>query len=120
MILRDIYAIPEDESRYNPNILELNNPLDMIIQQIDLLLFTKKGDVLLIPDFGCNLEEYLFETTYNEELIKNIIMSQINTYVVNPYGISIDVEVSFLTWDLNVAMLVDIIIEDKKVSSYLV
>lgn len=119
-MLRDIYALAEDEPRYKSNVMEVLNPLDSIIQQIDILLFTKKGDVLLIPDFGCNLEEYLFETTWNEEIIKNEVLTQINTYIINPYGFDIDVDVSFVKWDFNVAMLVDIIIDDKKVSSYLV
>lgn len=120
MTIREIYAIPEEEPRFKENVLELNNPLDSIIQQIDLLLFTKQGDVLLIPEFGCNLEQYLFDTTWNEETIRNILMEQFKRYIINPYGFDIDVEVTFAHWDLNVAMIVDIIINDKKVSSYLV
>ena len=69
-MLREIYAIPEDESRYKENVLEITGELDEIIQQVDMLLFTKKGDVILMSEFGCNLEEYLFETTWNETVIK--------------------------------------------------
>ena len=31
-MLRDIYAIPNSESRYKPNVVELNNELDEIIE----------------------------------------------------------------------------------------
>lgn len=117
---KEIYAIPEDENRYRPNVIELLNPLDTVIQQIDLLLFTNKGEILCAPDFGCNLEQYLFETTWNEERIKNIINSQIRTYIINPYGYEITSDVSFVEWDFNVAMLVDIFINGAKVTSYLV
>lgn len=117
---KDIYAIPEEERRYKENVVELENPLDIIIQQIDLLLFTNKGEVLLMPEFGCNLEQYLFETFYNDVSIRNIIMEQIRTYVINPYGYYIDVTVEFIEWERNIAMLVDIIIDGNKVTSYIV
>lgn len=120
MVLKEIYAIPEGETRYKEGVLELDNPLDCLIQQIDLLLFTNKGEVLLMPEFGCNLEEYLFETFYNDETIKNVIMDQIRTYILNPYGYSIDVKVSFVEWDLNIAMIVDIYINGNKTTSYVV
>ena len=47
-MLRDIYAIPNSEGRYKPGIVELNNELDEILQQVDCLLFTRKGEVLMI------------------------------------------------------------------------
>ena len=53
MVLKEIYAIPEGETRYKDGVLELDNTLDCLIQQIDLLLFTNKGEVLLMTEFGC-------------------------------------------------------------------
>lgn len=119
-MLKEIYAIPNGEKRYRNDVMELSSELDVIIQQVDLLLFTNKGDVLLMPDFGCNLEQYLFETTYNESVIKSIIMEQINNYIYLKGTYSVDVDVSFIKWDFNVAMLVDLTINNKKVASYLV
>ena len=46
-MLRDIYAIPNAEARYKSDVLEVNNELDEIIMQIDCLLFTRKGEVLI-------------------------------------------------------------------------
>lgn len=119
-MLKEIYAIPNGEKRYRNDVMELSSELDVIIQQVDLLLFTNKGDVLLMPDFGCNLEQYLFETSYNESVIKSIIMEQINNYIYLKGTYSVDVDVSFIKWDFNVAMLVDLTINNKKVASYLV
>lgn len=51
-MLKEIYAIPNGEKRYKENVVELTNELDVIIQQIDLLLFTNKGDVLLMQNSG--------------------------------------------------------------------
>ena len=69
-MLKDIYAIPNVESRYKQGVLEVNNELDEIIQQVDCLLFTRKGEVLMLPDFGCDLHKYFFDTAWNKNAIK--------------------------------------------------
>ena len=119
-MLREIYAIPEDESRYKENVLEITGELDEIIQQVDMLLFTKKGDVILMSEFGCNLEEYLFETTWNETVIKELVLDQIRKFIYMDGSYNVNVDVYFVTWDFNVAMVVDLIINNIKVASYLV
>lgn len=119
-MLKEIYAIPSGEKRYRNDVVELSNELDVIIQQVDLLLFTNKGEVLLMPDFGCNLEQYLFETSYNESMIKSIIMNQIQNFIYLKGTYSVDVDVSFVKWDFNVAMVIDLKINNKVISSYVV
>ena len=119
-MLREIYCIPADESRYKENVVEIDDELDVIIQQVDMILFTKKGDVLMCPEFGCNLEKYLFETTWNEETIKNIVMEQIRNYVYTGGSYRVSVDISFAKWEYNVAMIVDLYINNQKLASYLV
>ena len=119
-MLKEIYSIPNGETRYKKDVMELTSELDVIIQQVDLLLFTNKGDVLMMPEFGCNLEQYLFETSFNESVIKSIIMNQINTFIYLKGTYTVDVDVSFIKWDFNVAMVVDLKINSKKVASYLI
>lgn len=119
-MLRDIFAIPEEEPRYKDDIIEITDELDEIIQQVDMILFTNKGDILCMPEFGCNLERYLFETTYNKNRVKNIIMDQINGYIYLNGTYNVDVDVNFVKWKYNVAMIVDLNINNKKVASYLV
>jgi phage baseplate assembly protein W len=119
-MLRDIYAIPNSEGRYKPGVLEVNNELDEIIQQVDCLLFTRRGEVLMMPDFGCDLHKYFFDTNWNKMAIKHMIESQINTYIYLDGKYRVEVDVEFIKWEFNVAMTVDLKINGKKVSSYLV
>ena len=119
-MLREIYCIPNSESRYKENVVEINNELDTIIQEVDLLLFTNKGDVLLLPEMGCNLEQYLFDTTWNQISIKQMIMDQIRKFIPLDGRFQIDVEVEFYQWEYNVAMVVDLKINNNTVASYLV
>ena len=119
-MIKDIYAIPEEGPRYKDNVLEITGELDEIIQQNDMILFTNKGDVLCMPEFGCNLGRYLFDTSYNENLIKQIIMNQINSFIYLDGSYKVDVDVQFVKWDFNVAMIVDLNINDRRAASYLV
>jgi phage baseplate assembly protein W len=119
-MLRDIYAIPNSESRYKSNVMEVNNELDSIIQQVDCLLFTRKGEVLMMPDFGCDLHKYFFDTTWNKSAIKHMVESQIYSYIYLDGKYKVEVEIDFVKWEYNVAMIVDLIINGKKMSSYLV
>ena len=119
-MLRDIYAIPNAEGRYKDGVMEVNNELDEIIQQVDCLLFTRKGEVLMLPDFGCDLHMYFFDTTWNKTAIQHMIESQINTYIYLDGKYKVTVEVEFVKWEFNVGMIVDLKINGKTVSSYLV
>ena len=73
-----------------------------------------------MPDFGCNLSRYLFETTYNESHIQQIVREQIESFIYLDGTYHVDVEVQFVKWDYNVAMIVDLVIDNQKVASYLV
>ena len=119
-MLRDIYAIPNAEGRYKSGVLEVNNELDEIIQQVDCLLFTRKGEILMMPDFGCDLHKYFFDTTWNKTAIKHMIESQIKTYIYLDGKYTVNVEVEFIKWAYNVGMTVELMINGKKMASYLV
>jgi hypothetical protein len=74
----------------------------------------------MMPDFGCDLSKYLFETTWNKSAIKFMIESQINKYIYLDGTYNVSVEVEFIKWEYNVGMIVDLMINNKKISSYLV
>jgi phage baseplate assembly protein W len=119
-MLRDIYAIPNAEGRYKEGVVEVNNELDEIIQQVDCLLFTRPGEVLMMPEFGCDLHKYFFETNWNKRAIENMINTQIYNYIYLDGKYDVSVSVEFVKWNFNVAMIVDLMINNRKVSSYLV
>jgi len=110
-VLRDIYCIPADETRYDSGRLEVFSEIEEIIQQIDLIFFTRPGEVLNMPKFGIDLEKYLFSTTFNEAVIENEIRTQIDNFIYAPNH-TISTSVSFHTWEYNIAMVVEIVIKD--------
>ena len=79
--LRDFYLRPETDPAYRPEQLEVHEDLESALQQIKMTLFTKKGEVLGEPDFGLDVEKYLFEFTIDPFALTKEAGGQINKYV---------------------------------------
>jgi hypothetical protein len=115
-MLIDIYSRGVDENKFSPNIVEVTDELSQLILKIENILFTRKGDVLGVPDFGCNLEDLVFSLVLNESVIQQKINSQIQAYCLldnNKFGI--DTKVSFFAADNRNGALVDIFINERRV-----
>ena len=93
--------------------LQQDSDLAIMLTQIETILFTRRGSVLGKPDFGANLEDYVYEFKYNDYQIKNEVNSQITKYVPlsNKYNVAISVE--FLEKATRYVMFLDITIDSK-------
>jgi hypothetical protein len=79
--LRDFYIRPEGDPAFRPEQLEVYDELESALQQIKMTLFTKKGEVLGEPEFGLEVEKYLFEFTIDPFALTKEAGGQINKYV---------------------------------------
>jgi len=114
--LRDIYSRDVDAPKYQASRLEVDDELDDLIIKIDNCLFTRRGEVLGAPDFGCNLDDLIFSLVNNEEVIRNKIGEQIVAYCLTGYdGLSVDVQVKFFASAERNGCFIDIFVEDKRV-----
>ena len=108
-MLRDFNIVQSLYSEISSkSAVEINSDIDEFIQQLNTLFITDKGEVLNMPDYGCNLSDYLFKTNYNEDMIISDIDNQIKTYVYTSENISYDLSVEFLTWEREVCMCVNV------------
>lgn len=115
-MIYDIYSRGVDEAKFDPNIIEVTDELSQLILKIENVLFTRKGDVLGVPDFGCNLDDLIFSLVFNESVIANRINSQIQAYCLpssNKFGI--DTRVSFFQTQERAGALVDIYVNETRV-----
>jgi phage baseplate assembly protein W len=100
--------------------LQVNDELSEVIIKIEQILFTRKGEILGLPDFGCNLEDLVFSEVLSASYIENMISSQINAYCTAETQIDISTKVSF--FDVNETTkgcLIDIYVNDNRVISAL-
>jgi hypothetical protein len=115
-MLHDIYSRNDKESKFSPNIIEVTDELSQLILKIENVLFTRKGEVLGVPDFGCNLDDLIFSLVLNESVIQQRINSQIQSYCLpNSDKFGIDTKVSFFQSDGRNGALVDIFINETRV-----
>jgi hypothetical protein len=91
---RDLYIGYEGHPRYTVNKIIEDDVVRVIVQKIEMILFTNKGEVLGYPDLGCDLENILFETRIAKSGVIEIIQEQIEQYIPElariPYNLNID------------------------------
>jgi len=108
----DIYIRTEGDPGFIPGILEVEDELSMLLLQIEVLLFTRKGDVLGEHRMGINLEDYLYTLGSSASQLNSIINEQIGAYcpLSRQYGVSVDTKF-FKGTERDIAVI-DIILSD--------
>jgi hypothetical protein len=79
--MREIYNRDPDDIYYNPNILEVTDPVAICVGQLKMLLLTDKGEVLGDPKFGLGLESLIFDLDLNESGLRKEIDLYLFLYV---------------------------------------
>lgn len=84
MALRDFTDLVtryDGHPRYISNKIIEDDEVEVIVQKLEMVLFTNKGEVFGDIDLGANLEYYLWQTRISEKNLKNIIILQIEKYI---------------------------------------
>ena len=93
---RDFYIKYQGHPKYRRDLLIEDDIISVIIQKYEMILFTNKGEVLGLPDFGCDLEKFLFQTRVSAEYVRDIIIRQIRTYIPELVNMNYQLEVKFV------------------------
>ena len=111
----DIYLRLPNDPNYNANYLEVQDEISNFVQRIEMILTTVPGEVLGEPEFGVNLEGFLWNPYITIGTIKNEIVTQIRRYCPYDQQISFKVDVSFIQGEISDSILIDIIIDGNPV-----
>ena len=79
--LREIYFRDQNDPKFQADKVEVTDDLEATIQQIMMTIFTKKGEVLGEPNFGLNLDNYLFEFDVDPTSLSRAAQDQIYNFV---------------------------------------
>lgn len=84
----------KEHPKYNSRRILEDRPIEFVIQKLENILFTNKGDVLGDPNFGANLEYYLWSTIVPASKIEREIQIQIDVYLdeLNKYDYEFSIE----------------------------
>lgn len=86
-----IIRYPEHPKYVIDRIVE-DDEVETIVQKLEMLLFSNKGDVLGDDNMGVNLEYYLWQTKVTTGSLKKVVDEQINTYIPELQVIGYDFE----------------------------
>jgi hypothetical protein len=109
---RDFYITWLGHPRYKEDEIIQQDPIYVIVQKIEMCLFTNKGEFIGDIDFGCDLEFYLWQTTISPESIKNIIQDQFNLHIPELINYNYTLNVSLMEGTLQDILVVDITLND--------
>lgn len=72
----------------------INKDIDLILQQIDILFDTNKGEVLGDEFFGTQYDKYLYKLNISNEGLRSEVLSDLNK--IELFGFTPNVEVFLL------------------------
>jgi hypothetical protein len=84
MALRDVKDLViryPGHPKYEPGRIVEDDEVEVIVQKLEMILFTNKGEVLGNLDIGANLEYYLWQTRVTTGNLKNKVEEQIVLYI---------------------------------------
>ena len=92
--IKDLNIRGDEHPKYNDRRIIEDRPIEFIVQKLENVLFTNQGDVLGDPNFGANLEYYLWSTSVPANKIEKNIQDQIDEYIVelNTYDYEFSVD----------------------------
>lgn len=114
----DLYFKLEDDKIFNPYAIEEESDYEIFLQQLDMILTTRKGSILGDPEFGLSLDQYLWSFSGGSGSIKQDIYQQITQYVEFQKEIPYDIDVNFVQGEVWDTILIDIYIKGNKVAGY--
>lgn len=94
--IRDLNIRGEEHPKYKSDRVIEDRKIEIVIQKLENILFTNKGEVLGDEDFGSNLEYYLWSTSVPVSRMQADIQEQIDKYIPElntnyEYELSLDI-----------------------------
>lgn len=91
---KDLYIKYDGHPRFHSQQIVEDDVIEVIVQKLEMVLFTNKGDLYGEPDLGANIEYFLWETKIPVTDIRALITDQVNTYIpeLNQIGYDLDIQ----------------------------
>lgn len=108
----DFYLKVLGDPNFIETQLEVDNEIELLLAQIDMILFTPKKTVLGHEQFGIDLEGLIYTLNINSYDIENMILMQINKFCPISHKYKLNVECKFFEGTERDIAVVDVTIND--------
>ena len=91
----DFYIRSRKHPNYDPEQIIESELINVIIQKLEMIIYSNKGDLYGDVGFGSDLEYYLWETTIPQVEIRKKMDTQIYRYIPELYvmGYTLNIEI---------------------------
>lgn len=110
--IREFYITWKGHPKYNDNIIIVDEQIRLIVNKIEMVLFTNKGDSIADYNFGADLEFFLWQTTVSTDYIRSIIIEQFNQYIPELERYNYSIDLTMTEGDFKDILLINITIND--------
>ena len=109
----ELYIKSLGDPNFQYDQLQVDEEIQMMLTQIETLIFTAKGDVMGAPEFGLNLEDYVYSFMYNDDMLKGLVSNAISNFIPLSNKYPVEVNVEYTTQSDRNAVYIDIIIDNR-------
>jgi len=116
----DFYIRYKGHPLYNDTEIIQDEIVLVIVQKVEMILFTNKGELLGDPEFGADLGRLLHETKVSASFVKKDLINQFQLYIPELSGIPYELDVKFMEDPINYQdmMFIDFKIKDVEVNAF--
>jgi phage baseplate assembly protein W len=118
MAISEIYCKLTNDPYFESDRLEVTSDIEALIEKIRMVMLTKKGDVLGEPEFGVDLEKYIFETFFDRRAILSEINNQFSKYIPEQNRYDLNTKVDISKGEFRDNIIVDIFINQEKILGF--
>jgi len=91
--VKDLVIRYDGHPKYQDDRIIEDDEIEVIVQKLEMILFTNKGEVLGDNEIGANLEYYLWQTRVTSSSLKNKVEEQISMYIPELISLGYSLEV---------------------------
>lgn len=116
----DFYIKFPGHPKFNDTEIIQDEILKVVVQKIEMILFTTKGELIGDPDFGGDLPIYLHQTKVNSDFVEKNLREQFSTYIpeLDIIGYTMNITFSQNPYEYSDMMFIDITIREYSVNAY--
>jgi hypothetical protein len=116
----DLNIVAPGNPRFVVNQIVEDEIILVIINKLEMLLFTNKGELLGDPDFGSDLQTLLQTTKVSSDYVRKQIIQQISIYIQELNSISYTLDVSFMQDPASFqdVMFINFMVRDVEVNAF--
>jgi len=91
----EFYIKKYGDPKFDNSQMEIDDEITELLIQLETMLFTTKGSVLGSPEFGLNLDDYVYSFRYNDNMLVKLIREDINRFIPLSKKYSVEVTADF-------------------------